>query len=181
LPFPQGPGTVKGVCTVQRADLRIRSLKDGQIEGVLQNQVGAGNFSTFVAPDGKTILTHSASDGRLQLWRTPEERGRGSELRQLVWSNGSATCGAFAPDSAFAVTGTSDHQVLVWAMPAKKEIDERLEARVTLIEQALDSGNRQVRIWADLLLTEKQVEEHSDWLKPGLNANMVILPPARQP
>jgi WD40 repeat protein len=40
----------------QGKDLRVRSLKDGQIEGV-QNPVGAGNFSTFAlfAPDGKTI------------------------------------------------------------------------------------------------------------------------------
>ena len=121
------------------------------------------------APDGKTILTNSASEGRLQLWRTPPPSGRGSELRQLVWQKGAVTCGAFAPDNSFVVTGTQDQQVLVWRMPSQDEIDARLTAHVSLIERSINDSSRQVRIWAELV-------EPPPWVVPGGTATMVLAP-----
>src|SRR5262249_16206413 len=90
----------KTVLFDQGQQLRILSLDDGQLEGTLQNPSEVMNFSTMAlfSPDGKTILTNvSASGGKLQLWRTPSGQARASELRQFVWANGPATCGAFSP------------------------------------------------------------------------------------
>jgi WD40 repeat protein len=167
----------KHVLFDQGKELQVLSLADKQIEGILRNSSGSSNFTTMAlfAPDGLTILTNTASEGRLQLWRTPSGQGRASVLRQFIWTSGAASCGAFAPDSSFAVTGTQDHYVLVWAMPQKQLngetkrdelVEKALKARVSLVEQSIDSSSRQVRIWADL--------ENPGWLIPGTTATMVI-------
>ena len=163
----------KKVLFDQGKELRLLTLEDQQIVGTLQNPSDAQNFSTMAlfSPDGKTILTNaSASDKKLQLWRAPVKQTRGSELRQFIW-NAAVTCGAFAPEGAFAVTGTQDHKVLVWAMPSQEEIDSRLEARLTLVEHDLDTHSRHVNVWAEL--------KSPEWLLPGMRATMVVLPPRK--
>jgi WD40 repeat protein len=155
----------------QGKELRLLTLADKQLEGTLQNPSDSMNFSTMAlfSPDGKTILTNGSAPGKLQLWRTPTGQGRGSELRQFIWTKGTATCGAFAPeDSSFAVTGTQDHQVLVWTMPEKKEAESQLFAHLTLVEKHLDTQSRQVRVWAEL--------QNPGWLIPGMRATMVVPP-----
>ncbi len=165
----------KTVLFDQGKELRILTLAHQQIAGTLQNPAREGNFSTMAlfSPDGKTILTNGNAAGKLQLWRTPVTQTRGSELRQLIWNtpNGTATCGAFAPDSSFAVTGTQDHKVLVWAMPSPQEIDSRLEARLSLVEKYLDTQSRHVKVHAEL--------NNPGWLIPGSHATMVIVPPKK--
>src|SRR5262249_1137505 len=54
----------------QGKELRVLSTEGGRIEGLLQNHGAAANFSTMAlfAPDGNTILTNSAGEGRVQLW-----------------------------------------------------------------------------------------------------------------
>jgi WD40 repeat protein len=160
----------------QGSELRLLALADKEIRGTLENPTEATTFSTLAlfAPDGQTILTHGSVPGSLRLWRTPSEQARASELRQLVWMKGAATCGAFAPaDGSFLVTGTQDYQVLVWTMPAKKEVESILEGRLTLVEKALDSQSRQVRVWAEL--------SNPGWLLPGSRATMVVPPQNHAP
>lgn len=156
----------------QGKELRLLSLADKQIEGTLQNPSEAMNFSTMAlfSPDGKTILTNASAPGKLQLWRTPASQARASELRQFIWNTpkGTATCGAFAPNNSFAVTGTQDHRVLVWSMPGKEEVESRLKAQLTLVEKNLDTQSRQVRVWAEL--------NSPEWLFPGMRATMVVPP-----
>ncbi len=162
----------KTVLFDQGKELRILTLDNKVMVGALQDFSAPMDFSTMAlfSPDGKTILTNRSMPGKLQLWRTPgAQTHRGSELRQFVWPKGAATCGAFAPeDSSFAVTGTQDHKVLVWAMPSKEEVDSRLEARLTLVEKYIDTQNRDVRVWAEL--------EAPEWLIPGMRATMVVPP-----
>jgi WD40 repeat protein len=155
----------------QGKELRLLSLSNKQIEGTLQNPSEAMNFSTMAlfAPDGKSILTNGSAPGKLQLWRTPTTHGRASELRQFVWMKGMASCGAFAPEDSFVVTGTQDHQVLVWTMPEKKEVESRLDGHLILVEKQLDTQSRQVRVWAEL-------QETPSWLIPGSRATIVVLP-----
>jgi WD40 repeat protein len=157
----------------QEKELRLRSLKERTlVEGRLRNPPGAGNFTTMAlfSPDGKTILTNSASESRLQLWRTPPPYGRGSELRQFMWNTGPVTCGAFAPDGSFVVTGTQDQQVLVWKMPSQAEAEQRLTAHIKSIEKSTESSSRQVvRISAEL-------DDRPDWVVPGGPATIVISP-----
>jgi WD40 repeat protein len=162
----------------QSEEVRVLSLEDGHIVGSLQNPPNSGNFATMAlfGPDGKTVLTNSAGAGRgLQLWRASSQQGRGAEVRQFVWTTGAATCGAFSPDGTFAVTGTADSQVLVWAMPDDKEVEQRLEARLTYVEDFLDSSQNKVMVRAEL--------ENPGWIIPGpaTRATLVIpfAPPAR--
>jgi WD40 repeat protein len=158
----------------QGKELKLLTLEGKQMEGTLQNPADASNFSTMAlfSPDGKTILTNGSQPGKLQLWRTPVEQARASELRQFIWAKGTATCGAFAPeDGSFAVTGTQDNEVLVWTMPSKEEVDSRLEAHLTYVEKNLGTQSRQVQVWAEL--------QSPEWLIPGMKATMVVLPPRK--
>ena len=154
------------------------SLKDKHIVGSLQGPPNTGNFATLAlfSPDGKAVLTNSTGPGRgLQLWRTEPQQGRGAEVRQFVWTAGAATCGAFAPDGTFAVTGSADSQVLVWAMPDAREVEQRLTARLSYVEEFLDSSQNQVTVRAEL--------ENPGWIIPGpaTRATLVVpfAPPAR--
>jgi WD40 repeat protein len=169
------------------SEIRVLSLADRQIDGVIQSSSAATNFTTMAlfAPDGNSVLTNSASDGRLQLWRTPGQlaidgQGRAAELRQFVRvEGGTATCAAFDPDEkqpAFVVTGSRDNSVIVWPMPKTDEILAKpRETKLTLVERSLDNGSRQVRVWAEV--------ENPDWKKPtgltpGGTATMVVPPMA---
>jgi WD40 repeat protein len=152
-------------------ELRVLSLETNKLDGTLQNPPGAVNFSTMAlfSPDGKMILTNGAAAGRLQLWRTPTGGGPAAELRRLLWNSAPATCGAFAPQGGFAVTGTQDHQILVWQLPTDKEASEEVPAFLTYVEEFLDSSLQKVTIRAEL--------ENPGWLIPGSTATMVIPPP----
>lgn len=148
-------------------ELRVLTVPDQKTIGVLQTPSGAMNFSTMAqfSPDGKLILTAGGSEGRLQLWRAPTDKRRAYELCQLISPAATATCGAFAPDGSFLVTGSRDRQVLIWKAPTKEELVE-LTATVKFIEKALDSNSRQVRIWADL--------KEPQGLVPGTTATLVV-------
>ena len=167
----------KEVLYDQGKELLVLSLAKRKPEGVLQNYGVSGNFThmALFAPNGKTILTASAAEKRLQLWRTPTADGRAGELRQFIWSTGLNTCGAFAPNSKFAVTGTQDHKVLMWKMPSEEELNDRVTGTVSWVDESLSSGStRQVRIWVDVNNTDpKKVRR----LLPGSNATIVV-PPA---
>lgn len=163
-------------------ELRVVSAATRQIEGVLQNTSGVANFSTMAlfAPDGKTILTHSASENRLQLWRAPTKEWRGYEVRQLVWQGDQVTCGAFVPDIAdddkdnFVVTGTRDHKVVVWALPSGDEVNVLLKAKIKMIDPELESNALQVRVWAEL--DNPKLKNGERRLMVGQRATMVAYP-----
>jgi WD40 repeat protein len=168
----------KQVLFDQGKELRVLSTEGGRIEGLLQNHGAAANFSTMAlfAPDGKTILTNTAGEGRVQLWRKPTPDGRAGELRQFVGASGVTTCGAFAPDASFAVTGTKDHAVLLWKMPGDAEINQRVTGHVSMIDNALDAGSsRQVRVWVDVDSDSMKATR----LIPGSTAT-IVLPPTEQ-
>jgi hypothetical protein len=115
----------------------------------------------------------SASDRRVQLWRSPL-RGRPAELRRYAWTGAASSCAAVAPEAGLAVTGTLDRHVLVWALPSADEVRRADEpnAVVSLIDEALDSGSRQVRIRA-------AVTRRPEGLIPGGTATMVVMPPQK--
>ncbi len=168
------------------SELRVLSLETRGIEGVIQAPDAAANFTTMAlfAPDGATILTNSASDGRLQLWRTPvrlggDDLGRALELRQFVSPFGTTTCGAFDPNDkpAFVVTGSRDGYVLVWEMPQPDEVMRKpLQTRLSLVEHSLEAGGRQERVWADL----PEMKDREEWVRsnltPGGTATLVVPP-----
>lgn len=155
-------------------ELWIVSVPKQAIIGSLSNpQSTSGSFTTMAmfSPDAKLALTASAGDNRLQLWRLPTPETRAYELRQFVTTERiPATCGAFAPDNSFVVTGSKERHVFVWGMPKKDEIEHLLTAVVTNIEQSVESTARQVRIWAEL------DNPAARRLIPGMNVTMVAYP-----
>lgn len=173
----------KRVLFDQGKELRLLSLVDRQIEGVLLNPSSNSNFTTMAlfSPDGQTIMTNVGAESRVQLWRAPNAlQPRAAELRQFIWTTGQATCGAFSPDSTFAVTGTQDNRVLVWPMPSREEIERKLTAKLTLVEGSLEGASRQVRVWAELdnpeVPSQDNPEQKRYMLLPGGTATMVVFP-----
>jgi WD40 repeat protein len=169
------------------SEMRVLSLNDREIKGTIKSSTSGASFTTFAAfsPDGDMVLTNSASDGRLQLWQTPgrqanSDPNRAMELRQFVWSGGAATCAAFCPDPSarYVVTGSHDGAVLVWKLPTTAQAEAPpLKATLSLVERALDSGARQVRVWADLDPPKTDADAKLDDLTPGGTATIVV-PPA---
>lgn len=156
----------------QGKTLRVLSLPDGRTEAVLQNVSGATNFTTFAlySPDGRLIVTAGGAEGRTQLWRAADRNNRGYEMRQFLSGDRSdPTCASFSPDGSFLVTGTKDRQVHVWSLDrARKEIDQRLTAKVVFVDWNVQSSARQARVWAEL------VNPADRPLSPGTTAIMVI-------
>jgi WD40 repeat protein len=125
---------------------------DKATEGVLPAPSEATQFTGFAlfSPDDRLVLAAGTGDHPLQLWKAPQPGVRGSLIRRLALPpGGNATCGAFAPDGAFAVTGTQDCRVLVWSMPTKAETDRVLSANVALRDTSIDTEHK-ARIWAKL-------------------------------
>jgi hypothetical protein len=152
-------------------EVRVMSLATQRIEGALRSPDGTPNFSTLAlfSPDGTTVLTNSNAAGRLQLWRTPSSQVRGAELRNFAWNGGQVTSAAFDRRGAFVVTGTQDARVLVWQMPDRKEAEKPLPARLTYVEEFLDTSLRRVTVRADL-------DNANEWLIPGGSATLVVPP-----
>jgi WD40 repeat protein len=164
-------------------ELQLIQMPEGRLVGSLQNAGDAMNFSTMAlfSPDGKLILTSCQADSRLQIWRAPTSDSRAYELRQLIWPGQPTTCAAFSPmdsdkpEDLFVVTGTGDRQVVVWELPDKKEVQERLTATVTLVEPSLDTASREVRVWAEL--DNPRLPGQKDRrLLPGQSTTMVVYP-----
>lgn len=155
----------------QGKEIKVVSLIDRQPKGLVQNVSSALNFTTLAlfSPDGEMVLTNCAEENRVQLWRAPLDGDRPAELRQFVWAgDGNTTCGAFDPTRQFVVTGTSDHQVLVWALPEPAEVDNILTGTVELVSKFIDSNNPQRLIRAEL-----DIKKNPGYLMPGGTATIV--------
>jgi WD40 repeat protein len=151
-------------------ELSLVSLLDRQPRGSLQNYSGAMTFTTMAvfSPNGQLIMTYGASENRLQLWRTPNAKSRGYELRQLIWKGAPITCGAFAPDNSFAVTATQDGQIVPWILPSKEDIEQQLTAHIVTAIPT-DTG------YSRILLLKAEME-NPGYLSPGDKASMVAYP-----
>ncbi len=156
----------------QGRELKIMSLAEKHLIGSIVNITGSSPFTgpALFSPEGTTIVTACAGENRVELWRTPTNGRRATELRQFVWSGGQTTCAAFTLDSRYLVTGTQDHQILVWEMPEASEIAQKdLTGTITYISNFLDGADRQVQIRADL-------DVANPGLAPGGKATIVIEP-----
>jgi WD40 repeat protein/biotin carboxyl carrier protein len=156
----------------QGRTLRLMRIKDRTTRCQLENPAEASHFTTFAmfSPDHRMLVTACAAEGQLQLWRAPTPAVRSYRVRNLVTRQGAPpTCAAFAPDASYLVTGTQDHQVLVWPLPDREELDQRPSADLTLLERAVESGSRQVRIWAEVANPQGR-------LLPGTSVTLAIYP-----
>lgn len=157
----------------QGKELRLLSPDNGALAGTL-SATGAANFTKLAlfSPDGNLVLA-SGGAGRLHLWRAPTAERRGHELEQLMWTSGKdeqaiTTSGAFAPDGSFLVTG-AQNRVIVWPMPGKEDVENRLTAHVVNLDPEVSSGL--VRITAEL--------DNPGYLLPGDGVTLVVYPPKK--
>jgi WD40 repeat protein len=150
--------------------LHVLSLPGAVSQGTLRHASGGNHFSTLAlfSPDAGLVLTGGVFEGRLHLWRMPTEAAPSCEVRQLIAPDRSpATCAAFAPNGSFLVTATRSRQVLVWPLPSAEELRREYPATITLVEQAVESSARQIRIWAELPNPDGR-------LVPGTTVTMTI-------
>src|SRR5262249_32988508 len=166
-------------------ELQILSVDTGRYICSLQNPHGAIPFETFAlfSPDASLLLTAGAAEGRLQLWQAPTERSRGFEVRQFVSGDRSpATCAAFDNeagkalngDGGFAVSGTKDGYVYVWAIPNKTDLVNHpiLPPRPPRTSPSQEN-TQQIRISVELRNVTD--EQHPDGrLTPGRPVTIVI-------
>jgi WD40 repeat protein len=182
----------------QGKTLQVMSLKDGKTLGVIQDPSAAAPFETLAefSPDGKLVLTASASDGRLQLWRAPIGKARVHEVRQFLPkdSTSPATCAAFGIDNnlvelakpestgkagsrdahdTFAVTGAKDGSVHLWAIPSKDLVEKTLWGKISLSDRHIEASTHQGRLWVDV------ANEDGD-LIPGETSTIIIPRVARK-
>jgi WD40 repeat protein len=136
--------------------LKMISIESQALTHTLSVPANATPFDTLAifSPDSSLILTAGAPEGRLQLWRTPDAKTRGFEVRQFATKvNRPVTCAAFSPDAgkggvnSFAVSAAS-RNLYVWSIPTPAEVNEHRIERVpmTLINQSLDPNTRVSRI-----------------------------------
>jgi WD40 repeat protein len=163
-------------------DLQILSAVDGSRFATLQSPAGGIPFETLAlfSPDSSLILTAGAADGRLQLWRAPEELRRGHEVRQLATSEHSAvTCAAFSPlangdpNHALAVSGSKDGYVYVWKMPSAKQLEDHGMVGRIILATINNESSRQLRVGVEV--PNPPTATHPDGvLYPGRAVTIVV-------
>jgi WD40 repeat protein len=167
----------------QGKTLQLINTADGLPVCVLDNMSGATPFDTLAlfSPDGKLMLTGGAGEGRLQLWKTPTPEDRAFQVRELVTKDRSAiTTSAFGPGaSGFAVTGSKDGYVHLWALPSKEAVDNHRifkdannqPLRLDLVDQALDGNKSRVAVNVE----NPQDQQRHERLLPGQRVTLVVV------
>ena len=162
----------------QGRTLQLMSVQHGTTVTTLQSPGSTTPFETLAvfSPDSSLLLTAGAPEGRMQLWRSPGETGRGSEVRQFVADERvPPTCAAIAPrfgqgkGHGFAVSGAANGKVYLWALPTKEEVaGHRIEnVQMKVVGQSLDPSTRQMRIAVE-------VPNADGRLMPGRPVTIVI-------
>jgi WD40 repeat protein len=144
----------------QGKSLQMYAVADRRMINWLKSPGGATSFETLAvfSPDGALVMTGGASEGRLQVWRTPTQQQRGFEVRQYVTEErGNVTCAAFAPAAPggatmFAASGAKDGSVYLWPAPPKQEVDNHQihNVPVKLLPPTVEAGSRQVRVGVEV-------------------------------
>jgi WD40 repeat protein len=137
--------------------LQFLSIEKQTLVHTLSVPVNATPFDTLAlfSPESKLILTAGAPEGRLQLWRTPDAKTRGFEVRQFATPHRlPVSAAAFSPgadkadkESSFAVS-SSGQKLYVWSIPTPKEVAEHriADVPITLKSHMLDPATKQTRI-----------------------------------
>jgi WD40 repeat protein len=165
--------------------LQLLALPSGRVVSELSNATAANTFDTLAifSPDhnASLMLTAGTSEGRLQLWKTPPEGGRGMEVRQFVTKDRSpVTCAAFSwdtgssKDTTLAVSGSKDGYVYLWHVPDPQTVRSHAipGLKLDLVEQSIEGGNQ-----ARIGVTVRNIfDEHHPQgrLIQGAGVNIVI-------
>jgi WD40 repeat protein len=141
----------------QGHSLKLYSVEKRSHVHTLSLPPTATPFETLAhfSPDGSLLLTAGAPEGRLQLWRTPDAKSRGFEVRQFATKDRSSNvaAAAFSPEAgkgganSFAVSA-SGHKIYMWSIPTPDEVSTHQipDVPLTLKTQVLDPVTRMSRI-----------------------------------
>jgi WD40 repeat protein len=166
--------------------LQVISRRSGRNVGQIQDPGEASPFESFAefSPDASLVLTTTASDGKLQLWKAPTDGSRCFEVRRFkAKESGSPSCAAFGIDSTlpetraedadrvFVVTGTMDGLLHLWAVPGEEQVNKKLTGEISLRDASVDPSTGQGRVWVD-------VDNQNMLLKPGDSVTIVVDPQA---
>ncbi|MGE3806549.1 MAG: WD40 repeat domain-containing protein [Gemmataceae bacterium] len=153
--------------------LRLLTLPEGNTAGVLNSGNGQSftGFARFSRTGSLLVTQLAGTESPLHVWRAPFEGRSATVLGKCMLPAGAVvTSGvAFAADDRFVAAGTHDGRVLLWDLPSARNVNERLQARVTLLDTGVESSAAQVRVWAELPNTIHR-------LLPGTTVNMVLFP-----
>jgi WD40 repeat protein len=169
----------------QGRTLQLIDSTTGLTVAALNNLAGANPFDTLAlfSPDGQLMLTGGAGEGRLSLWKTPTPEDRGYQVRELVTSTkerSAINTAAFGPAGKhFAVTGSKDGYVHLWALPDAEAVKNHrifVDANgdplhLDLVEQALDGNKTRVVV----NVQNPQDEQHQERLLPGQRVTVVVM------
>src|SRR5262249_61603795 len=107
---------------------------------------------SFSPPAPALVPAGGTADNPLQVWRLPTTPGvtRALQIGRLAIGASEPTCGVFSPDGQYAVVGTKDNRVLVFARPEKAKMDRVITGKISRIDASIDSPDRKVNVWADV-------------------------------
>jgi WD40 repeat protein len=152
----------------------VVSLADGQTAGTVQSagQSRFGGFAVF-SHDDSLVLTAagSSSPGEMQLWETPQSRGRAFErLRLVAPGRTPVTCAAFSSDATkkFLAVGTAHGGVYLFLPPKEKEA-----TKITgTVESVLNYNDKSA------MVRVRVMNPPADVLQDRGTANVIIDPTA---
>lgn len=154
----------------QEQSLQVRGIDDQRTVAVMPSPSDSTQFTGFAifSPQADLVIAAGTGDNPLGVWRQPHPGStRAFQRVRLAVGNSKPTCAAFDPNGTFAVVGTQDNRVLIFARPEKTEVDRTYPATITYIDQAVESTDRKVRLWAEL-------PNPGMPLLPGDNVDLVI-------
>jgi len=168
-----------------KSHLDVIHLKDLRKERPLVTAGESVRFNTFTAwspeldkkPDNRLVATTGGVEGVVQLWRAPTGQTRGAEVSRMVTrGSAAATCAAFSPlaENGFLVVGTRKGDVHLWALPSDTDVKDELNAKVTHVEQLIESSGRTVNVIVDF--NNKKTPTNKYLLRPGSAVTLVIRP-----
>jgi WD40 repeat protein/biotin carboxyl carrier protein len=164
-------------------ELRLLDRKSWNLLGSFRSQ-RQGRFVALAhfSPTGRLVLT-AASNGRVQLWKTPAAPGAASaqnpwcrltsEVRHFYPPGaGTAACAVFAPDERVFFTGGMDKVVRAWPVPPPADWAPPLLAEITYVGSQVERGTDTVRVRAEMA----NPAEPGRRLRPGTFATIKVYP-----
>ncbi|MBI3822323.1 MAG: hypothetical protein HY289_06550, partial [Planctomycetes bacterium] len=161
--------------------LKMLSIEKQTLRHTISVPANSTPFETVAifSPDDSLLLTAGAGEGRLQLWRTPDDDSpRAFVVREFATRERlSVACAAFGPkaaqkgDATFAVSA-SGQKIYVWSIPTPDQVTAHRipDVRMTLRNDSLDPATKQSRIGFE-------VQNPHGRFEPGRPVTIVINEP----